>query len=250
MGFRTAFAIVLGVSLSACGVPQPEYDRAVQDARDARAEADARDKRVNELEAEIDKLRRALRQAEEKGTSDDTRAELEELRKQKAAIEARLRVFEEFSQKFRKLIEAGRLKVTVRRGQIVLLMATDVLFDLGKTEIKPDGKAALTELAAALRTVGGRRFQVGGHTDTTPIKSKEFRSNWELSSARALEVVHFLIARGVGKKSLSAAGYGEYDPISANATPAGRAKNRRIEITLQPNMEDLIALPGIEEPEP
>jgi chemotaxis protein MotB len=248
MVVRWVAAGVLAGAVLACGVPQPEYDRAVKDARDARADAEARDKRTRELEAELERVRQALRQAEERGTSDETRAELEELRKQKAAVEARLRVFEDFLQKFKKMIDAGRLKVSVRRGQIVLVMATDVLFDPGKTEIKPEGKSALAELAATLRTVGGRRFQVAGHTDTTPIKSKEFRSNWELSTARSLEVVHLLVKRGVRKKALSAAGYGEHDPVASNGTAGGRSKNRRIEITLQPNIEDLVALPALEEP--
>jgi chemotaxis protein MotB len=244
---RRSIAIVaLGVSLLfGCGVSQAKHDQVVKDAADARARADTSEKRVAELRAEVERLRTALRQAEEKGTSDQTRAELEELRKQKAAVEARLRVFEEFLEKFKAMIDAGRLKVVVRRGQIVLVMETDVLFDLGKTEIKKEGKAALAELAATLRTVKDRNFQVAGHTDTTRIVSKEFASNWELSTARALVVVHFLIARGVGKKTLSAAGYGEFDPIDSNGTAAGRAKNRRIEIMLQPNIEDLVALPAL-----
>jgi chemotaxis protein MotB len=237
---RALAGIALFAASLAC-VSQGKYDEAVKDARDARAETDG-------LQTEIKRLREALRQAEERGSSEETRAELEELRKQKAAVEARLRVFEDFLQKFKKMIDAGRLKVVVRRGQIVLVMATDVLFDPGKTEIKPDGKSALSELAATLRTVRGRRFQVAGHTDTTPIKSEEFRSNWELSAARSLQVVHFLVARGVSKKSLSTAGYAEQDPVASNATAKGRAKNRRIEITLQPNIEELVALPGLEQP--
>jgi chemotaxis protein MotB len=74
--------------------------------------------------------------------------------------------------------------------------------------------------------------------------SKEFESNWELSTARALVVVHFLVGKGVNAKTLSAAGYGEYDPVDSNGSNAGRAKNRRIEIVLQPDIEDLVALPA------
>lgn len=230
------------ISLSVGCVAQSKYDQAVRDAEGARAEASQRSRTP---EAEVARLREALHRAEGRATDEATRAELEELRKQKAAVEERLRVFEDFLQKFKKMIDTGRLKVVVRRGQIVLVMATDVLFDPGKTDIKPEGKSALSELAATLRTVRGRRFQVGGHTDTTPIKKEEFPSNWELSTARSLQVVHFLIARGVSKNGLSAAGYGEIDPVASNATEGGRAKNRRIEITLQPNIEDLVALPAL-----
>src|SRR6185369_7342950 len=106
---------------------------------------------------------------------------------QKAAAEARLKLFEDFLAKFKKMIEAGKLDITVRRGQIVLALGTDILFDTGKTEIKPEGKAALSEVADVLKGVAGRRFQVSGHTDNVPIgkTTKEFASNWELSTGRA-----------------------------------------------------------------
>jgi chemotaxis protein MotB len=244
MNLGSHFGASLALLLAACGVPQQKYDGAVKDARDAQSAAEASEQRAAKLEVELERLRAELSRARGAGQPSE---EVEELRKQKAAVEARLRLFEEFLQKLKTMIDAGKLKVVVRRGQIVLVLATDVLFDLGKTEIKPEGKAALGELAATLRTVRGRRFQVGGHTDSVRITSKEFASNWELSSARALTVVHFLIARGVNKQSLSAAGYGEHDPVAPNVTADGRARNRRIEITLQPNIEELVALPALDE---
>ncbi len=91
----------------------------------------------------------------------------------------------------------------------------------------------------------GRRFQVAGHTDTIPIKTKEFPSNWELSTARAVAVVKLLTEKGVRSDVLSAAGYAEYDPASSNATDKGRTKNRRIEIVIVPNIEDLVKMPEI-----
>jgi chemotaxis protein MotB len=72
-----------------------------------------------------------------------------------------------------------------------------------------------------------------------PIKTELFPSNWELSTRRAVEVVHFLVAQGMAPKVLAAAGYGEFDPVAANDTPEHRAQNRRIEIVLQPNLSDL-----------
>jgi chemotaxis protein MotB len=106
-----------------------------------------------------------------------------------------------------------------------------------------DGTKALAEVAGTLRTVGAKRFQVAGHTDTQPIttdKKKEFPTNWELSTARAIAVVKLLTAQGVDPATLSAAGYGPYDPVASNATPDGMAKNRRIEITLVPNVAELV----------
>ena len=96
---------------------------------------------------------------------------------------------------------------------------------------------------ASFRTIGDRKFQVAGDTDNVPIHNERFASNWELSTARAVEVVRFLIAQGVRPELLSAAGYGEFDPVAPNEDAGGRAKNRRIEITLQPNIDELVYVP-------
>src|SRR5262249_49992540 len=91
-----------------------------------------------------------------------------------------------------------------------------------------------------------RHFLVAGHTDNVPIRSGRWKSNWELSTARAIEVTLFLIAHGMKPQVLAAAGYGEFDPVSANDTAQNRAQNRRIEIVLQPNLSDLPSLEGID----
>ncbi len=127
---------------------------------------------------------------------------------------------------------------------MVLQLPNDVLFDSGQTAIKPAGKQALTLVAAVLRTASDRHFQVGGDTDNVPINTPQFRSNWELSTRRAVEVVHFLVDQGMRPELLSAAGYGEFDPIAANDMAEGRAKNRRIEISLQPDIDELVSVPN------
>jgi len=186
---------------------------------------------------------------QEKGTIskalDDARVRLEELRKAQAAAEARAQLFQKFVQKFKALINAGQLKITTRQGRLVLQLPNDVLFDVGQTALKPAGKEALGAVAQVLRTVQGRSFQVAGHTDNLPIQTARFPSNWELSTERAVEVVRLLISKGDDPRSLSAAGYGEFDPVGNNEAPEGRAKNRRIEITLQPNLDELVAAPEL-----
>lgn len=229
----------------ACGVPKSQHDAALADlAAKNKAECE------NQLAArqkEIDDLKARLVEAEGHMAAQDeaTKAELEELRRQKAASEARLKLLEEFLAKFKKMIESGKLDITVRRGQIVLVLGTDILFDTGKTEIKPEGVKALTEIADVLKTVGGRRFQIAGHTDNVPIKTAEFPSNWELSTARGVAVVKLLLQKGVRPDALSAAGYAEFDPAHSNATEQGKAKNRRIEIVLVPNIEELVKMPEL-----
>lgn len=200
-------------------------------------------KRLEKLGQNVDKL------SSEKGQMaqflDDAKARLEELRKQKAAAEARAAAFRDLMQKLRSMIDAGQLKVVIREGRMLIALESDVLFDSGKTDIKADGKTALGKLAQALATIPDRRFLVAGHTDDLPIKTARFPSNWELSTARAVEVTRFLVANGMRPQVLAAGGYGEFDPIAANDTSEHRAQNRRIEIILQPNLSDL---PPLEEP--
>jgi chemotaxis protein MotB len=125
---------------------------------------------------------------------------------------------------------------------MVVAMPNDVLFDSGRTEIKRAGQAVLKAVASVLKTVP-RRFQVAGHTDNVPIQTERFPSNWELASARALEVIRFMTVQGVAPATLSAAGYGEFDPVASNDSEDGRRRNRRIEITLQPNIDEIVAIP-------
>jgi chemotaxis protein MotB len=177
----------------------------------------------------------------------ETKARLEEMRRQQAAAEARAAQFRELAARFQKLVDAGQLKVVMRGGRMVLELSNDVLFDSGRTELKEVGKKTLAEIAGVLRTMGDRRFQVAGHTDNVKISTPRFPSNWELSTARAVEVVKLLVDDGMDSRNLSAAGYGEFAPLVGNDTAEGRAKNRRIEITLVPNLDEIA---GATEPQP
>jgi chemotaxis protein MotB len=174
----------------------------------------------------------------------DAKARLEELRKAQAAADARAALFKQLALKFQKMVDAGELKVALRNGRMVLELPNDVLFDSGQTVIKPAGRQALTKIASILRTISDRHFQVAGDTDNVPIVTPLFPSNWELSTRRAVEVVHFLVAQGMRPELLSAAGFGEFDPVAPNGSSEGRSKNRRIEIALQPNIDELVAIPS------
>jgi len=245
---RVILSAAAALTLAAC-VPQGKYDSALKDANDAHATLADKQKKLDADEAQIAQLQSDLAACTGKAPPPDRSAELsaqlDELRKQKAAADARAALFNEFVSKFKKMIDAGKVRISVRRGRIVLSLHNDVLFDEGKTDLKPDGKKALAEIGQTLKTVSARLFQVAGHTDNFPIKNKDFASNWELSTARAVVVVKFLAAQGVNPSVLSAAGYGEFDPVGANADAGGRAKNRRIEISLVPNIEELISIPEL-----
>jgi chemotaxis protein MotB len=169
---------------------------------------------------------------------------LAELARRKAEADRRVAEFRNLLAKFKKLIDAGKLQVKIIDGRMVLALPTDVLFDSGSAKLSKAGLEAVTEVAAVLKTIKQRRFQVEGHTDTVPIRTARFPSNWELSQARALGVVKAMVAGGMNPLSLSAAGYGEYHPVATNDTEIGKAQNRRIEIVLVP---DLSMLPGFDE---
>jgi chemotaxis protein MotB len=178
----------------------------------------------------------------------DAKARLEDLRRQKAAAEARAATFRNLVARLRSMIDAGKLKVVIRDGRMLIALPNDVLFDSGKTSIKPDGQAALAQVAHVLATIPDRNFLVAGDTDDVPIHTARFPSNWELSTARAVEVTKFLLANGMRPQVLAAAGYGEFDPVAPNDSPEHRAQNRRIEIVLQPNLADLPSLDDVKAP--
>ena len=119
---------------------------------------------------------------------------------------------------------------------LVITMVNDILFDSGKAKLKKDAKAVLAKIAAVVKeAVPDRSIGVEGHTDDVPIKYSGWKSNWELSAARATSVVHYLIDEcGIGPAKLSAIGYGEFRPIDTNETKEGRARNRRVEIIILP----------------
>jgi chemotaxis protein MotB len=270
---KPAIVILLALVMSACGIPKEEHQAVLKDLENTKMElAETRQKKKEsekELEAEIDKLEKRIAELEEqkanleteleeaKGTIsmyesetggleealEATKAELEELRKKRQQTEERLARYRSIAQKLANMVEAGKLSVKIRDGKMVIELSNNILFDSGSTQIKDDGQEALKQLASVLQEIKKRDFLVAGHTDNVPISSSRFDSNWELSTARAVEVVRFLQENGVDPDHLAAAGYGEHDPIASNETDEGKALNRRIEIIVMPNLEELPSIP-------
>jgi chemotaxis protein MotB len=120
-----------------------------------------------------------------------------------------------------------------QRGLAIRVLTDSLLFSSGSATLESQGAPLLTEIAALLNVDHVHPIAVEGNTDNVPITGGAFPSNWELSTARASSVVRFLIAKGVDSQRLSAVGYAEQHPIATNATPTGRALNRRVEIVLQ-----------------
>ncbi len=155
-------------------------------------------------------------------------SELEELKKIKALLEKRLK--EEIANK--------DVSLNLTNRGIVITLTSDILFDSGKADIKPEAYPVLDKVAYILTNkIADRNIGIEGHTDNQPIKYSGWKSNWELSLARAVNVLHYLEKKGVPPNRLTAIGYGEYKPIASNDTPEGRKKNRRVEIVILPELQ-------------
>ena len=263
---RSAFAGLLLVAAGACGPSQADYDAALEEAsslRSALAEAEDDNARVSErirvLEGQNSEIEAALaRQGEnvqqlegERQTLaarlEETRRALAELREREQQAQARLATFRQLLGRFQSLIEAGQLSVRIRNNRMIVELPEGILFDTARANIKEEGQTALREVASVLANIDNREFQVSGHTDNVPIRTRRFPSNWELSTQRAVNVAKLLVDAGVSAERLSAAGYAETQPVASNDTAEGRQQNRRIEIVLLPNLDELPDLSSLSE---
>lgn len=144
----------------------------------------------------------------------------------------RRKIREEISASFRRVLrEDSGLEILTREAGVVIKLSGEISFELGEAELRIETKTILDEVAPLLKQYS-YPVCIEGHTDNLPIYSQEFTSNWELSAARAINVVKYLQEKGINKERLIAAGYGEYRPLVSNDTPEDRALNRRVEIVV------------------
>ncbi|MGC4091911.1 MAG: flagellar motor protein MotB [Polyangiaceae bacterium] len=237
------------------------------DLANARAEIEKTKQQVAALTEQLRKmgvnLETVNQQLEQTGTEKEALAKnLQELTraldeyKARAAQLERIRArFELLRDKLKKLTELG-LKVEIRRNRMVIRLPGDVLFASGEAKLRDQGQKVLDAVADVIRNdkqLSGRYFQVAGHTDNKPLAGGRFGDNWGLSVMRAREVLIYLIAP-VGTKTggggldplrLHAAGYGETDPVMKNDADDGRQQNRRVELVLMPDVEEMLDLKSL-----
>jgi len=192
-------------------------------------------RQITEMVHDSSKLKSSIHEME---------AALAALNEQKRQTEARINEYRKLLASFQALIDAGKLKVKVVNGRMIVELPSDVLFASGSIELSEGGKTSISEIGTILATMKDRQFEVDGHTDDQPIKSARFPNNWWLASGRAIAVAEILIKSALSPTAVNAASFGEFRPITSNATPQGRALNRRIEIVLVP---DLSKVPGFED---
>lgn len=222
----------------------------LHELRGARAQTAAAQARTLEAEAKLEATQRAKGEAE---------ARLEKLAAERTELEARQSELsrsveakdgelarikaaaDELEEKMKAEIARGDVSLSRAGGQLKVDLVDKVLFDSGDARISRRGEGILARVAAVLGRVADRQIQVAGHTDDAPISPRlkgRYPTNWELSTSRATNVVRFLEERAhIPPTRLVATGYGPFHPVASNATPRGRARNRRIEILLAPTLD-------------
>lgn len=276
---------LLGVSfllaIGGCGYSEDEwqaqlakYARLNQQYQDEQAahaktreELEETRQRVMNLSGELEKMGLNMdtlnKQLQESGTEnqqmaaslDQLRQALEEYKQRATQLERIKKRFELLRNKLKKLVTLG-LKVEIRRNRMVIRLPGDVLFASGKDKLRDEGLKVLDAVADVIRNdkqLKARYFQVAGHTDNKPLRGGRFGDNWGLSAMRARQVLLYLVAPttdkhgggGLDPNRLHLAGYGPTDPVASNDTDEGRQQNRRVEMVLMPDVEEMLDLKGL-----
>lgn len=203
------------------------------------AKVDLLNQQLLALRRQISALNEALQASEKKDAESQT--QIKDLGSRlNAALARQVQELQRYrSDFFGRLRELLKDRKDIRVVGDRFVFESEVLFPLGEAKMTPTGLAAMDQLARAIVELSHQippeidwALQVDGHTDNQPINSPDFPSNWELSTARALSVVKYLISRGVPAKRLVAAGYGEFAPIDSGTSEESFRRNRRIELKL------------------
>jgi chemotaxis protein MotB len=216
-----------------------ELDTQKKITNDALAKVELLNQQLAALRLQIASLQEALDASEAKDK--DSQAKIADLgQRLNVALAKKVQELARYrSDFFGKLKEALGERADFQVVGDRFVFPSDVLFDSGSAELKPGATAQLDKLADALKEVETKIppdiawvMRVDGHTDIHPISTPEFPSNWELSSARAISVVRYLMQAGISPEHLVAAGFGEFQPIDSGTSEEALAKNRRIELKL------------------
>lgn len=261
--FLSGFAFLL--LTAGCTPTQAQLDAEVAKVSDlatknqaCQDELDSVKTKAAELEAQLQNLGFQLNaEGEERQKLLDA---LDEYKQRAAALERIKERFEKLRKKLNALTELG-LTIEIRKNRMVISLPGDVLFASGKDSLEKKGRDILGKVATVIREdaeLAQRTYQVAGHTDDQKLTSaaviKEFKDNWGLSLMRARSVLLYLIAPtadekdpggGLNRDLWSASGYGDTDPIASNAGKFGRQQNRRVELIMMPNVEEMLDLKSL-----
>jgi len=192
-----------------------------------RAKSDTLSKSISEMRQQV---------AELKAENDRLTGDVSELEKAKEEkVKEVSGTYEQLLANMKNEIAQGQVTISELKGKLTVNMEAAILFDSGRADVKPEGLDILGKMVETLKNVSDKAIRIEGHTDIVQISgalTRTFPTNWELSAARAINVTKFLQQQGIDPRNLSAAAFAEHKPVADNGTKEGRAKNRRIEITL------------------
>ena len=237
-----AFAALAGAAGGGYWLYQGRQN-ARQDVTAATKRAETAEAAQKDLTEKLDKAeteRAELASAKEE-LAKDVQAKAGELEAKTGELAQLKGTYDKLEDKMKDEISKGDIRLSQSGGKLRVDLVDKILFDSGEAVISKRGEGVLGRVGAVLATVEDKQIQVSGHTDSNPISEKlttQFPTNWELSVARAVNVVRFLEEKaGVPPKTLLASGYGQHHPIASNKNAHGRARNRRIEILLTPSLD-------------
>jgi chemotaxis protein MotB len=264
----TILFLVLSLGLTACGYSQEEWDQKLREneslTNQLKAQTDAHKKSQSDYQEAVQEIDTLKKQLADRGANLDNlnqslaeqRKALEEYARRTEQLDQIRKRFELLQTKLQKLTQLG-LKVEVRNNRMLIQLPGDVLFDSGQDKLKAEGSKILMQVADVIgkdADLSKRRFQVAGHTDSKPLAGGVFKDNWGLSTMRARSVLLLLtspldaktgLGGGLSPANWSAAGYADTDPVASNDTEDGRKKNRRVELVVQPDVEEMLNLKSL-----
>ncbi len=221
----TAFALGIVLVAGCGGVSEEQYKAAQADAEKYKKTADDQAAALSAANAKIAALNAQVASLQQANSS--AQQQVQNTTQQNADLQAMTAALAVDT-------AAGKVQVTELAGLVTVRLPEKVLFPSGSAKLTKDGMAELKKVSEALKGIQGKVFRVGGFTDDVPNKTAVFPSNWELSTARSLSVVHFFEKTGIPGTQLAAIGFGKFQPTVPNDSPEHRAQNRRIEIGLGP----------------
>lgn len=239
----TLLSLLLMAALtSGCLVAESKYLKKVNEADQLTGQVAALDTENKGLKAEVKSLTGLREDLNLKVANLETenarlKENLSQATKKTQEVEKASNTYQQLLQEMKGEIARGQITIKELKGKLTMDVVDKILFASGEAKVKKEGLDVLDRVVEILKNVHDKNIRIEGHTDNVKISGRlasVYPTNWELSAARAINVSKYLQEKGIDPSILSATAFGEYQPVAENATPEGRAKNRRIAIILLP----------------
>ncbi len=227
---------------SGCLVAESKYLKKVNEADELSRQAasfDAENKSLKDQVKSLNGIKEdlSLKVANLEAENSRLKENLTQVTRKTQEVEKASTTYQQLLQEMKGEIAQGQITIKELKGKLTMDVVDKILFASGEAKVKKEGLDVLNRVVDILKNVKDKNIRIEGHTDNVKIAGRlahVYPTNWELSAARAINVSKYLQEKGIDPSILSATAFGEYQPVADNATPEGRAKNRRIAIILLP----------------